>query len=302
MQIELNPREQEIFDLLLEKTAPKEIAFKMNVSYSTVDHYRSKLYRKLGVRNKHELLKKYSKDKNTLNTVETEIDFSANTAEKLSSSSNKTKKVYIFVTAAFLIVICILILIIRNLHKSYAPELSSTVTDMSDFIIYDDYLSDGITFQSYSQHSIIDLRSATAAQGEYAIHWSNIGKDHGIKFWFPVRDLTFYAQNEYVLEFKVRTVTLTEFEIRFFNLDDDIAWLTGNSFLQKIRPDGMWHTFRLPLKDMFISSGINEATMQRYPAQGRIISWKNVYALEFYSILDDGNTQEIFLDDIKITK
>ena len=60
MQEKLTFREQEIFDLLLEGIPPKEIAFKINVSYSTVDYHRTRLYGKLGVRNIQELFAKYS--------------------------------------------------------------------------------------------------------------------------------------------------------------------------------------------------------------------------------------------------
>jgi|GEM_PF-3081963 len=62
MQEKLTSREQEIFDLLLEGIPPKEIAFKLNVTYSTVDYHRTKLYGKLGVRNIQELFAKYSKN------------------------------------------------------------------------------------------------------------------------------------------------------------------------------------------------------------------------------------------------
>jgi len=56
----LSVREREIFNLLLEGISPKEIANKLNVSYSTVDFHRSKLYGKLGVHSIQELFAKYS--------------------------------------------------------------------------------------------------------------------------------------------------------------------------------------------------------------------------------------------------
>jgi DNA-binding CsgD family transcriptional regulator len=56
----LTPREREIFDLLLEGVAPKEIAHKLNISHHTVDYHRTKLYDKLGIHSIRELFTKYS--------------------------------------------------------------------------------------------------------------------------------------------------------------------------------------------------------------------------------------------------
>lgn len=56
----MTSREREIFDLLIEGVSPKEIAHKLNISLSTVDFHRTKLYRKLDVHSIQELLAKYS--------------------------------------------------------------------------------------------------------------------------------------------------------------------------------------------------------------------------------------------------
>jgi len=55
----LTPREQEIFDMLLNGSAPKEIAHKKNLAYNTILTFQKSLYRKLGVHNINELLVKY---------------------------------------------------------------------------------------------------------------------------------------------------------------------------------------------------------------------------------------------------
>jgi len=60
----LTPREQEIFDLLLEGVYPKDIAYKLDVSYKTVDRYRTQIYRKLGVKSIHELITKFGSPNN----------------------------------------------------------------------------------------------------------------------------------------------------------------------------------------------------------------------------------------------
>jgi len=55
----LTPREQEIFNMLLGGETPKEIAFKLNISYDTVIAHQKSMYRKLDVHNINELLVKF---------------------------------------------------------------------------------------------------------------------------------------------------------------------------------------------------------------------------------------------------
>ena len=55
MQEKLTSREQEIFDLLAEGNSPKEIAYKLNISHSTIDFHRTNIYRKLGINSIQEL-------------------------------------------------------------------------------------------------------------------------------------------------------------------------------------------------------------------------------------------------------
>ena len=64
IQSDLTPREQEIFDMLIEGISPKEIAFKLEISYHTVDFHRGKIYRKLDVKSIHEFLARYGSGKN----------------------------------------------------------------------------------------------------------------------------------------------------------------------------------------------------------------------------------------------
>ncbi|MCL2209511.1 MAG: helix-turn-helix transcriptional regulator [Treponema sp.] len=61
---QLTPREQEIFNLLLEGVPPKEIANRINITYNAVDKRRTKLYRKLGVKGINELLARYTVQQN----------------------------------------------------------------------------------------------------------------------------------------------------------------------------------------------------------------------------------------------
>ena len=57
--LNLTEREHEVFTLLLKGVSLKQIAFILKVRFSTVDFYRSNLYRKLGVQSRAELSAKY---------------------------------------------------------------------------------------------------------------------------------------------------------------------------------------------------------------------------------------------------
>ena len=60
-KLNLTPREQEIFTLLLKGTSPKEIAYTLKISYETVHHHQKNMYKKLGIQSIQELFAKYSK-------------------------------------------------------------------------------------------------------------------------------------------------------------------------------------------------------------------------------------------------
>ena len=58
-QLDLTPREKEIFTMLLDGTAPKEIGFTLKVSYHTICFHQKNLYRKLGIQSRAELFARY---------------------------------------------------------------------------------------------------------------------------------------------------------------------------------------------------------------------------------------------------
>jgi DNA-binding CsgD family transcriptional regulator len=58
--LDLTPREQEIFTILLSGAAPKEIAGTLKISYDTVLFHQKNLYRKLGIQSRAELFARHS--------------------------------------------------------------------------------------------------------------------------------------------------------------------------------------------------------------------------------------------------
>ncbi|MDR2543510.1 MAG: helix-turn-helix transcriptional regulator, partial [Treponema sp.] len=70
--VDLTPREREIFDMLLEGIVPKEIAYKLSISYNTVHFHIKSFYRKLGVHSIQELFAKYSVINEVASSAQTE--------------------------------------------------------------------------------------------------------------------------------------------------------------------------------------------------------------------------------------
>jgi DNA-binding CsgD family transcriptional regulator len=60
MKENLSPRQQELFNLLINGVPPKEIAFNLNITYNTLLFHQKKLYRNLDVHNVQELIARYS--------------------------------------------------------------------------------------------------------------------------------------------------------------------------------------------------------------------------------------------------
>jgi DNA-binding CsgD family transcriptional regulator len=85
MQEKLTDRERTIFNMLLEGISPKEIAYKLDRSYSAVDFHRSNIYKKLGVHSIRELRVKYSfagQYAKAASSVESQTAFTANKKTK----------------------------------------------------------------------------------------------------------------------------------------------------------------------------------------------------------------------------
>ncbi|MCL2214965.1 MAG: helix-turn-helix transcriptional regulator [Treponema sp.] len=83
MQGLLTEREQVILELLLKGLNPKEIAFSLNIKYSTVDYHKSRIYRKLKVQSIQELFIRYGKS---------EADDSADDSESTLANASANDK------------------------------------------------------------------------------------------------------------------------------------------------------------------------------------------------------------------
>jgi len=69
----LSPRQQELFNMLLNGIPPKEIAFNLKIAYNTLLFHQKKLYKKLGVHNVQELIVNYSSENKSKAAKETAV-------------------------------------------------------------------------------------------------------------------------------------------------------------------------------------------------------------------------------------
>ncbi|MDR1839104.1 MAG: helix-turn-helix transcriptional regulator [Treponema sp.] len=174
----LTSREQEIFNLLLNGVSPKEIAYKLNIHYKTVDTHRSSLYRKLGVQSIQELMAKYSPEQ-----IKTGSASSGETGQKHKPSENrpaKGRRLGIFVPVG--IAVCALSLLFAGyfLIKPPAKPVKFSGFQMGLYANADKQLGGNSTAKLYLTDEIIDGIAVndvinieiTLAEGEY--HTPNV--------------------------------------------------------------------------------------------------------------------------------
>jgi len=133
MQEKLTPREQDIINMLLEGTSTKEIGYKLNISYHTVDYHRTKIYRKLGVKSIHELFSMYGQQSTAIIPKEPAV-----------SLWNNSEKFKLLIFAAILILAVTILPVWNFLSKS---STSKTFAEKPFTIILNDNEPYGYTIR-----------------------------------------------------------------------------------------------------------------------------------------------------------
>lgn len=128
--------------------------------------------------------------------------------------------------------------------------------DTTGFIIYSDFIENGIQASSWSSGSKLSYyNDYSPAEGNFSISWEDAEQYNAIGFDFiPNKDLG-NITNDFSLRFYLKGDTpLTEFDIRFVDskIDDpnDHPWrmkYTVNAFTAPF--DSSWHLVEIPLKD-----------------------------------------------------
>ena len=236
------------------------------------------------------------------------VDSNESKPEKMISE-NKFKKIFLFLSAAFLLIIGVFIVIIVNLVNSQNPESSKAVSgitdiDSSGFIIFKNNFRDGFFIEYYSSQSLLDFFSVPETQGDHAIHWSNVSNLDCLKISFTNMDLNYFVQNGYVLEFKAKTESPVQLNVKFTHIENEIYWHVGNHWLARelLMQDGKWHTIRIPLEYMHIWGGTDGFTDEWHNPDRISDYWVNIIGVEFDAQQEEGITTEIYFNDIRITR
>jgi len=127
----LSPREQEIFDSLLNGVSPKEIAYKLNITHATVAFHRKKLYEKLNIHSIQELFAKYA----TNGKTPTPEALGSETTAYVSTANKKKLKILLPVGIALVAFSVLLLWIfIKKSSANHTPkEVKIPITDLGFF-------------------------------------------------------------------------------------------------------------------------------------------------------------------------
>jgi endoglucanase len=172
------------------------------------------------------------------------------------------------------------------------------------FVIYDDYPNNKyVTAGFWGDEADFSLYDVNSAQGEFAIRWGNASQYD--VFYFDItqsiKDFSLIVKDGFYLEFKARTQSSVNFDVRFLNGEDTVPWrmryVINNEILP---PDGKWHTVNIPLAQMSEHGAWINATQKWLSPEGKF-SWKDVQRLEFVSEYGNMKGITIWFDDIKIS-
>jgi len=195
--------------------------------------------------------------------------------------------------------------VVRAIGFNPPAQIGRTEQPLNNgFVIYDDYPNnkyvsagfwgDGVDFSMYDSNS---------AQGEFAIRWGNASQYDVFYFEIAqsIKDFSLIVKDGFYLEFKARTQSSVNFDVRFLNGEDPVPWRMRYVINNEILPsDGKWHTVKIPLAQMKEHGAWVSATQKWLSPEGKF-SWKDVQRLEFVSEYGDMKGVSIWFDDIKIS-
>jgi endoglucanase len=184
-------------------------------------------------------------------------------------------------------------------------QLERTVQTVKDgFVIYDDYPNNKCVSSGFWGDDVdFSLYDGNSAQGEFAIRWGNAAQYNVFYFDidFSMSDFSSIVKDGFCLEFKARTQSPVNFDVRFLNSEAATPWRMRYSINENILPpDGKWHTIKIPLAQMSEHGAWVNAAQKWLSPEGKF-SWKDVQKIEFVSEYADMKGIYIWFDDIKIS-
>jgi len=168
MEKYLKPREQKLFEMLLNGIPPKEIAHNLGVTYNALLYHQKQLYRKLGVHSVRELVEKYAPAAkvNAAGTIAPESGqtMQENPAAGKAAPRKKTlpfKWLVISGIVLFAVVLLFILFMVKptdkghpavfNRWKTFTDKTGSSVT----ITVTPDDVIDGKPFVSYTMSGVL---------------------------------------------------------------------------------------------------------------------------------------------------
>ncbi len=172
------------------------------------------------------------------------------------------------------------------------------------FLIYDDYIGEGIVDASYPGDGMLDYyHEADPKVGAKNIYWTDVAQYNAIAFDFkPDLDLSLLATHDHVLEFWVKGNTPgVMFDVRFIDTKtgaSDHPWRMGKTINNTFALwDGEWHKISIPLKDME-EKGSWDA--EWFPPEGKF-DWTSVDRFEIVAEHQALTNIDFWFDDIRVS-
>lgn len=171
------------------------------------------------------------------------------------------------------------------------------------FILYDDYVGEGIINASSAGTGTLDYYSTASPKAEnYCIYWTNVGQYDQIGFDFkPDIDLSLLKGQD-TLDFWVRGNTPSaKFDVRFVDTKVDASdhpWRMGKTIDNTYALwDNAWHHVRIPLTKLEEKGSYDNAW---FPPQGKF-DWSSVDRFEIVPEAQPLDGIQFSFDNIKIS-
>lgn len=172
------------------------------------------------------------------------------------------------------------------------------------FVIYDDFIGEGIVDASYPGGGTLDYYSENFPQeGTKSIYWTGVDQYNAIAFDFkPDVDLSLLESHDHVLEFYVRGNTPgVMFDVRFIDSKSgatDHPWRMGKTIDNTFAAwDGEWHKITLPLSELEEKGSYDNGW---FPSEGKF-DWKAVDRFEIVAEHQALSNIDFWFDDVRVS-
>lgn len=194
--------------------------------------------------------------------------------------------------------------LLQALDMNVPPQSVFTMNPKTKgFILYDDFIGEGIFDDSYPGAGTLDFYAETSPKiGNRCIYWTDVPQYSTVAFDFrPDVDLSLLETNDHVLRFWVRgNTTSAQFDVRFIDTKTGVAdhpWRMGKTIDNAIAPmDGDWHQVNLLLSSLEEKGSYDNGF---FNPEGKF-DWKAVDRFEIDAEYGSLDNIDLWFDDIRI--